>query len=90
MGTCAQRRTAAFLIPERTCSGLSLPCQGLPTVNGRNGVEPMRRGEAVMQLELRHVVISWVTRDELSSGRAGHFDACTTADTNRCQPVLNR
>lgn len=46
--------------------------------------EPQHLAEAVKELDLKHVVITSVTRDDLEDGGAGHF-----ADTIRAVRVLN-
>lgn len=50
-----------------------------PALGALNEDEPRRIAEAVARLELRHVVITSVTRDDLPDGGAGQFAAAINA-----------
>src|ERR687885_49071 len=69
-------RTASFLLLGDTCTR---NCGFCDVTTGRPGevdwAEPMRLAEAVARLELRHVVITSVTRDDLADGGAAIFAA---------------
>ena len=77
---CFSKKTATFMILGSVCSrhcrfcniesGKLLP----PDIN-----EPYRVAEAVKQLELKHAVITSVTRDDLSDGGASMFAATIRA-----------
>ena len=76
---CYSKRTATFMILGSVCSrhcrfcniesGLLLP----PDIN-----EPYRVAQAVKELDLKHAVVTSVTRDDLPDGGASYF-----ADTIR-------
>lgn len=77
---CFSKKTATFMILGSVCSrhcrfcniesGHLLP----PDIN-----EPYRVAEAVKQLELKHAVVTSVTRDDLSDGGASIFAATIRA-----------
>lgn len=46
--------------------------------------EPDRLADAVAQLQLRHVVVTAVARDDLKDEGAGHFAKCVTAIHEQC------
>jgi len=77
---CYSRRTATFMILgnqcTRPCGFCSVP-KGDPEPVEQD--EPERLAEAALRLGLKHVVITSVTRDDLSDGGAGHFKACILA-----------
>ncbi|MDC7227114.1 MAG: lipoyl synthase [Spirochaetales bacterium] len=73
-GECFNRKTATFMILGRVCTRSCTFCN----VSGGktetvNPFEPENIAQAVKELELKHVVITSVTRDDLSDGGAGHF-----------------
>jgi lipoic acid synthetase len=75
IGECwGEFRTASFLLLGDTCTR---NCGFCDVHTGRPGevdwTEPKRLAEAVAQLELRHVVITSVTRDDLLDGGAEIF-----------------
>ncbi|NQT11727.1 MAG: lipoyl synthase [Planctomycetes bacterium] len=71
---CYADRTATFMILGDTCTRR---CGFCNVATGRPGpvdpTEPERVAEAAKRLGLRHVVITAVTRDDLSDGGANHF-----------------
>lgn len=74
LGLCWFRGTATFLllgdICTRGCRFCNLrPGSPLPVDDD----EPWRLLQAVRELRLKHIVITSVTRDDLSDGGAGHF-----------------
>lgn len=74
MGECFSAGLATFLILGRNCTrGCSFcniqKAKPLPVDEG----EPLRVAQAVGRLGLKHVVITSVTRDDLSDGGAGIF-----------------
>jgi lipoic acid synthetase len=74
IGECFSRKTATFLILGRNCTRMCGFCniqkaKPLPV----DMDEPERVTRAVGQLGLKHVVITSVTRDDLSDGGAGIF-----------------
>lgn len=77
---CYGKKRAAFMILGKTCTRRCGFCEvdkGIP--EKVNPVEPKRIAEASKKLGLEHVVITSVTRDDLSDGGAGHFAACIEA-----------
>jgi lipoyl synthase len=77
IGECwGEFRTASFLLLGDTCTR---NCGFCDVKTGRPGEvdwgEPMRLAEAVTRLNLRHVVITSVTRDDLDDGGAAIFAA---------------
>ena len=77
IGECwGEFRTASFLLLGDTCTR---NCGFCDVKTGRPGSvdwgEPMRLAQAVQRLNLRHVVITSVTRDDLDDGGAAIFAA---------------
>ena len=74
VGECWGMRTATFMILGDTCTRDCRFCaiqHGTPDPPDPD--EPRRVAEAVKHLNLRHAVITSVTRDDLSDGGAGMF-----------------
>jgi lipoic acid synthetase len=74
LGECWERKTATFMILGDTCTRSCGFCNiklGLPTALDLD--EPRRVAEAVEKLNLTHVVITSVNRDELKDGGASIF-----------------
>lgn len=71
---CFCRKTATFMILGKVCTRNCTFCNVIKgnTENVDHG-EPLHIAEAVRELELKHVVITSVTRDDLPDGGAGHF-----------------
>jgi lipoic acid synthetase len=71
---CFCSKTATFMILGKVCTRNCTFCQvlkGCPdTVSS---IEPVHVSQAVKELDLKHVVITSVTRDDLDDGGAGHF-----------------
>lgn len=87
-GECWSRGTATFMILGNVCSRNCAFCgvdTGIPTPIEAD--EPDRVAEAVRLLELRHAVITSVTRDDLPDGGAAHFAAVIRALRVRCPQV---
>lgn len=80
IGECFRDRTATFLILGRVCTR---NCRFCAVEHGRpqpvDDSEPQHLVEAVQQLNLRHVVVTSVTRDDLPDGGAVHFARCIEA-----------
>jgi lipoic acid synthetase len=75
-GECLACGTATFLILGDRCTRNCRFCavsKGVPLPPDPG--EPEKLAQAVAALKLRHVVITSVTRDDLSDGGAGHFAA---------------
>jgi lipoic acid synthetase len=74
---CWEKRHATFLILGKVCTRNCLYCDvshGKPIFPDPN--EPERIAKAVMELSLRHVIITSVTRDDLQDRGAETFIRC--------------
>jgi lipoic acid synthetase len=81
MSECFSKKLATFMILGNTCTRACSYCSvktGMP-----NGVidekEPQKVAKAVKAMNLRHVVITSVTRDDLDDGGAKQFIKCVSA-----------
>ena len=73
-GECYGRNTAAFMILGRQCTRNCTFCNvSKSTPEPVDPEEPVRLANAVRELELKHVVVTSVTRDDLPDGGASHF-----------------
>ncbi len=89
LGECFSRRTATFLILGDVCTrhcGYCAIASGNPSP--LNPEEPERVAETAANLGLRHVVVTSVTRDDLSDGGAAHFAETIRAIRRRCPSAL--
>jgi len=71
---CFSRKTATFLIMGKVCTRNCTFCdvtKGTPTP--LDSSEPLRISQAVFEMNLKYVVITSVTRDDLEDGGAQHF-----------------
>ena len=71
---CWSKRHATFMIMGDTCTRACAFCDvktGKP--NKLDSLEPMKIAEAVNKLNLKHVVITSVDRDDLDDGGSNHF-----------------
>ncbi len=80
LGECWSKRQATFMILGERCTRRCLFCavdtaRPLPPESD----EPHRLAEAVAALQLRHVVLTAVARDDLPDEGADHFAACVRA-----------
>lgn len=74
MGECWHQRHASFMIMGEICTRACAFCNvatGIPLPLDKG--EPKRVAEAVAQMQLKHVVITSVDRDDLADGGAQHF-----------------
>jgi len=77
---CFGRGVAAFLILGDRCTRACRFCNVTPALPGPpDPGEPARLAEACAKLELKHVVITSVTRDDLPDGGAAQFATCIHA-----------
>ncbi len=79
IGECWEHQAATFMILGDVCTRNCAYCavaHGTPAPY--DPVEPIRLAEAVTQMELAHVVITSVDRDDLPNGGAESFAACIT------------
>ena len=81
---CWSNSTATFMVLGNVCTR---PCGFCSVPRGKTETleldEPERVAEAAERLGLKHVVITSVTRDDLSDGGADHFARCVVAVRER-------
>jgi lipoic acid synthetase len=86
---CYSQKTATFMILGNVCTR---PCGFCAVERGRpappDANEPARLAEAAARLELKHVVITSVTRDDLPDGGAEHFQRCVQAVRGRTRASI--
>jgi lipoic acid synthetase len=86
MGTCFKAGTATFMILGDICTR---SCAFCGVMNGKPGNpdpdEPANVARAAKDLELKHVVVTSVTRDDLPDGGAKQFSE-TIREINRLLP----
>jgi len=86
---CYARKTATFMILGDVCTR---SCSFCSVAHGRpaevDDDEPKRVAEAVSRLELKHVVITSVTRDDFPDGGAEHFCRCIQAVRHVCEATI--
>ena len=71
---CWIKRHATFMIMGDTCTRACAFCDVKTGVPGKlDPLEPVKIAEAVKKLNLRHVVITSVDRDDLEDGGSNHF-----------------
>jgi lipoic acid synthetase len=88
LGECWDQRTATVMILGDTCTracGFCAIKTGRPTWNDPD--EPRRVGEAVAAMNLDHVVVTSVARDDLPDGGAGAF-AATILEIRARSPLM--
>ncbi|MFA5844547.1 MAG: lipoyl synthase [Coriobacteriia bacterium] len=79
-GECFSSGTATFLVLGDACTrGCRFCAVESRTPEAPDTGEPARVAEAALRLGLRHVVVTMVTRDDLSDGGAGHVAATVAA-----------
>jgi len=80
IGECWEKKHATFMIMGEICTRACAFCNvatGVP--NALDPREPQSVAEAVRDMELNHVVITSVDRDDLDDGGAAHLVAVITA-----------
>ena len=80
IGECWEKSHATFMILGEICTRACAFCNvttGLPQAIDHD--EPRKIAEAVVEMGLRHVVITSVDRDDLADGGAQHFVAVIAA-----------
>ncbi len=91
MWECFSRHTATFMIMGDLCTRNCRFCNvktGEPLPLDPD--EPLRVAQAALELGLRYVVITSVTRDDLKDGGAAHFAETIKAIKNLYKIELNR
>src|SRR3954470_10973328 len=85
IGECWEQRTATIMILGDTCTracGFCAVKTGRPTWNDED--EPRRVAEAIAEMNLEHVVVTSVARDDLADGGAQIFAETIRALHARC------
>ncbi|VBB06444.1 radical sam [Lucifera butyrica] len=73
-GECFSRGTATFLIMGKNCTRNCRFCKITKAAPEElNPREPLNIAKAIQEMNLKHTVITSVTRDDLPDGGAGHF-----------------
>jgi len=71
---CWSKRHATFMIMGDTCTRACAFCDVKTRIPGKlDQLEPVKIAEAVKKLNLKHVVITSVDRDDLDDGGSEHF-----------------
>ncbi|MGD1852915.1 MAG: lipoyl synthase [Leptolyngbyaceae cyanobacterium] len=87
IGECFNAGTATFLIMgpacTRACPYCDIDFEKKP--QALDSTEPLRLGEAVRRMQLNHVVITSVNRDDLPDGGASQFVRCIE-ETRKLSP----
>ncbi|NJR70098.1 MAG: lipoyl synthase [Synechococcales cyanobacterium CRU_2_2] len=87
IGECFNNGTATFLIMgpacTRACPYCDIDFEKKPVA--LDPTEPLRLAEAVRRMNLNHVVITSVNRDDLADGGARQFVQCIE-ETRKCSP----
>ncbi|MSR06628.1 MAG: lipoyl synthase [Gemmatimonadetes bacterium] len=79
VGECWEHKAATFMVLGDTCTRNCTYCavaHGTPSAY--DAEEPARLAEAVARMDLQHVVITSVDRDDLPNGGAEIFAGCVT------------
>ncbi|MBL4616439.1 MAG: lipoyl synthase [Robiginitomaculum sp.] len=85
MGECWDKKHATLMIMGDTCTRACAFCNirtGMP--EPLDSTEPQKVAKAVLEMELQHVVITSVDRDDLADGGATHFAATVAAIRKSC------
>lgn len=85
LGECFNKKTATFMIMGDTCTRSCSFCavkHGTP--DKWDQTEPNSIARFVAELDLRHVVITSVTRDDLPDGGASHFASTINTIRGKC------
>lgn len=89
-GECFSQGTATFLILGKTCTRnctfCAIPTESHPAPPDPS--EPENVAQAALELSLKHVVITSVTRDDLPDGGASHFAQTVQAIKKRNPEIV--
>ncbi|MBN1949030.1 MAG: lipoyl synthase [Candidatus Cloacimonetes bacterium] len=91
-GECFERGTATFMILGETCTRNCTFCavnKDKSLLQPPDPAEPDSLAELAALLELQHVVITTVTRDDLPDGGAGQFIKVIEALRRSCRPDVS-
>lgn len=88
-GECFSKKTATFMIMGEICTR---NCRFCAVASGEpfplDEEEPYRVAEATARLGLKHVVVTSVTRDDLTDGGASHFIAVIRSIRQNCPQAI--
>ena len=85
IGECFSRKTATFMVLGDTCSRTCTFCAvGKGKANAPDPAEPLNVARMARRMGLTHVVITSVTRDDLSDGGARHYAETVRAVRAEC------
>lgn len=85
---CFSRGTATFMILGKNCTRNCKFCKVIKAEPEEvNPIEPKNIAKAIKEMDLKHTVITSVTRDDLSDGGAGHFASTISEIKNLCPNV---
>lgn len=86
---CFGRKTATFMILGSSCTRNCSFCNVTKAEpEPLDQQEPEKVAQATSELGLKHLVITSVTRDDLSDGGAGHFASVIRAVQNTCPDTV--
>jgi len=86
---CWARGTATFMIAGKSCTRGCRFCsvETLRTPEPPDDAEPEHLANAVERMDLEHVVITVVNRDDLADGGAAHYKRCVEAVHRRLPKI---
>ncbi|WP_295814976.1 lipoyl synthase, partial [uncultured Nitratireductor sp.] len=88
IGECWDKKHATFMILGEICTRACAFCNVSTGIPGPVDInEPDNVAKAVREMELKHVVITSVDRDDLDDGGAAHYAACVSAIKQRTPEV---
>jgi lipoic acid synthetase len=89
LNDCWSRGTATFMVAGKECTRGCRFCsvETLRNPEPPDPNEPEQLAAAVERMELEHVVITVVNRDDLADGGAGHYKRCVEAVHDRLPHV---
>ena len=94
IGECWEKKHVTVMILGRVCTRKCTFCNiSTGTPQEVNKYEPKHIAKAISKLNLKHVVITSVDRDDLEDGGADHFHKCIKFKYKNyqfsCQEILN-
>ena len=85
---CFSRGTATFMILGKNCTRNCKFCKVIKAEPEElNPIEPINIAKAIKEMDLKHTVITSVTRDDLPDGGAGHFASTISEIKKNCPNV---
>ena len=85
---CFSRGIATFMILGKNCTRNCKFCKVIKAEPEElNPIEPINIAKAIKEMDLKHTVITSVTRDDLPDGGAGHFASTISEIKKNCPNV---